>query len=57
MTCLAPALIANLHHLVSIVNCTDRILYIHAENASSASNVEDDLILEDVAVLVDGIAV
>ena len=30
---------------------------IHAEDTGSAADVEDDLVLENVAVLVDGIAV
>lgn len=31
--------------------------YIHAQNTSSTADIEDDLVLEDVAVLVDGVAV
>jgi hypothetical protein len=30
---------------------------IHAKNTGTAANIKDDLVLEDVAVLVDGIAV
>lgn len=30
---------------------------IHAQNTSSTADIEDDLVLEDVAVLVDGVAV
>jgi len=29
----------------------------HAENGSAASDVEDDLVLENVSVLVDGVSV
>lgn len=32
-------------------------LYVHAENTGSASNIENDLVLEDVTVLVDSVAV
>jgi hypothetical protein len=33
------------------------IVNIHAENTGTATDIEDDLVLEDVAVLVDGITV
>lgn len=34
-----------------------RICHVHAKNASAASNVQDDLVLEDMTILVDSIAV
>jgi hypothetical protein len=32
-------------------------LNVHAENTSTAAHIEDNLVLEDVAVLIDGITV
>ena len=32
-------------------------IFIHAENASSAAHVEDNLVLEKMLVLVDGVSV
>lgn len=34
--------------------CVSRI---HAQNASAAADIEDDLVLEDMTVLVDGVTV
>lgn len=31
--------------------------YIHAQNTGTTADIEDDLVLEDVAVLVNGVAV
>ena len=35
----------------------DKCLHVHAENTGSTSDIKNDLVLEDVAVLVDRVAV
>lgn len=60
MTCFAPARAANLFN--KTINKRSKIPgllsgCIHAQNTSSTADIEDDLVLEDVAVLVDGVAV
>lgn len=72
MTCLAPALTANLLQITVSVVLTDirreigtvRVdrlhvdwTDIHAEDGCTASNVQDDFVFEDVLVVVDGISV
>lgn len=60
ITCFAPARTANLWNPASqlaVDQCFPYSLYVHAENASSTSYIEDDLILEDMAILVDSIAI
>lgn len=57
MTCLAPARAANLcairpRHAPKVFD-----LRIHAQNASAAADIEDNLVLEEMAVLVDGVAI
>lgn len=39
-----------------MIDC-EFIVDVHAENTGTAADIEDDLVLEDVAVLVDGITV
>ena len=58
MTCRAPALAANLFILDEMASSTADIrVDIHAENARAATNVENDLILEEMLILVDGISI
>lgn len=58
MTCLAPARTANLWHThVSGCGLEKEWVVEHAEDGCTASNVEDDLVLEKVAVLVYRVAV
>ena len=60
MTCFAPALTANL----CANSCQkyaegmfDALNHVHAENTGTATNVQDNLILENVTILVDRITV
>src|SRR6266498_3119478 len=59
MTCLAPALTAN---LIEINVSKERWQgcgtgYLHGQDGSATTNIEDNLVFEDVAVLVHGISV
>ena len=57
MTCLAPALAANLRvcQLGHTVFCN--LSSVHAQDAGATAHVENDLIFEDVLVVDDGIPV
>jgi hypothetical protein len=59
ITCLAPALAANLQETTPSVHIPEitESSHIHAEDTGSTADIEDDLILKDMTVLVDGIAV
>lgn len=69
MTCLAPDLAANLGEVVNILNFVFCDVFhfwsqlgkgdrnVHGENAGSASNIENDLVFEDMLVLNNGIHV
>lgn len=50
---LPPVSIRFFELVVRIVRC----LHAHAENTGSTSDIKNDLVLEDVAVLVDRVAV
>lgn len=43
----------------NVVNLENRgfVSYVHAQDGGTASNIKDDLVLEEVAVVVDRIAV
>jgi len=60
MTCFAPALTANLEYVYQQVLACGAWrggVREHAEDGCAASDVEDDLVLEQVPVLVDRVAV
>src|SRR6266480_4717 len=59
MTCFAPALTANLENQVGAVVSAFafRGEHKHAENSSATSNIQHDLVLEQVSILVYGVAV
>lgn len=62
ITCFAPALTANLCLVCQSWSCDRKSRWgseerIHAENSGTASDIEDDLVLEKVGILVDRVSV